>query len=413
MKNNRFFVFRFILLLLIFVLFSFVSIKNVSADEDTTPPVGSISINNGNLFTNSREVTLNLLATDDLSGVAEMQFNNGTGSYSSFESYATTKAWTLSASGDGLKTVRVKYKDGVGNVNTTGIASTITLDTLPPVLTLNGDSVVNLNIGDVYTELGANALDAIKGNFVASSTGVVDTSMVGIYTVTYNAIDDAGNSAVPVIRTINVLDPIILPPPVVTLSSIDITTPANKLNYNVGENIDLSGLVVTGTYSDGSTNVLAINNLNIFGFDSSSVFISQPILITFEGKTAIYYINITTENNTQNTENVIQKHKITGSYPIKNINQILNIDPIKNTIDIPPKKEIPEIENIEKEENIEFTKNNEIKNNISETQKIFEPVSQTANASNASFYNIKWIILILFFGIILGVFLKIKKFNKF
>ncbi|MFA6376779.1 MAG: S8 family serine peptidase, partial [Candidatus Paceibacterota bacterium] len=38
-----------------------------------------------------------------------------------------------------------------------------------------------------------------------------------------------------------------------TLSSIAITTPATKLSYTVGDPLDITGLVVTGTYSDAST----------------------------------------------------------------------------------------------------------------------------------------------------------------
>src|SRR5690606_22229803 len=36
----------------------------------------------------------------------------------------------------------------------------------------------------------------------------------------------------------------------VTLQSIAITNPAAKLSYTVGEALDITGLVVTGTYSD-------------------------------------------------------------------------------------------------------------------------------------------------------------------
>jgi hypothetical protein len=38
-----------------------------------------------------------------------------------------------------------------------------------------------------------------------------------------------------------------------TLTGISVTTQPTKTNYNVGEQIDLSGLVVTASYSDGST----------------------------------------------------------------------------------------------------------------------------------------------------------------
>ena len=132
-----------------------------------------------------------------------MQFNNGTGSYSDWEPYATTKSWTLSSSGDGLKTVRVKFQDIAGNATTTGIPATITLDTKSPIINLNGDSEIDLKVGDVYQDSGATVVD---DNFDASGLvvggDVVDTSTPGAYLVTYDATDKAGNVAVQVVRTV-------------------------------------------------------------------------------------------------------------------------------------------------------------------------------------------------------------------
>jgi hypothetical protein len=78
-------------------------------------------------------------------------------------------------------------------------------DTIPPVITLTGETIINLNVGDVYTESGATALDDVDGSVAVVITGNVDTAVVGTYTVQYNAVDTAGNSAVEVTRTINVV----------------------------------------------------------------------------------------------------------------------------------------------------------------------------------------------------------------
>lgn len=53
--------------------------------------------------------------------------------------------------------------------------------------------------------------------------------------------------------------------PPVTLESIEITTPPTKTTYYVGEALDLSGLVVTGRYSDGTTAALDIGLGHISG----------------------------------------------------------------------------------------------------------------------------------------------------
>ena len=63
-----------------------------------------------------------------------MQFSNDNLTYSAPEAYATTKSWTLST-GDGLKSVYVKFKDAAGNWSNP-VSDSITLDTIPPTITV-------------------------------------------------------------------------------------------------------------------------------------------------------------------------------------------------------------------------------------------------------------------------------------
>ncbi|MCD6506399.1 PQQ-binding-like beta-propeller repeat protein [Candidatus Poribacteria bacterium] len=100
---------------------------------DKTKPTGSISINNGAETANSAPVTLTLSASDAISGMgegAQMRFSNDGDTWSTPEPFSTTKQWTLS-SGDGTKTVYVKYKDVAGNWSD-AFSDTILLDTTPP-----------------------------------------------------------------------------------------------------------------------------------------------------------------------------------------------------------------------------------------------------------------------------------------
>ncbi|MFH1129592.1 MAG: immunoglobulin-like domain-containing protein [Patescibacteria group bacterium] len=76
-----------------------------------------------------------------------------------------------------------------------------------------------------------------------------------------------------------------------TLTSIAITTPA-KLTYTVGDTLDISGLVVTGTYSDATTKVETITIGNVTGFNSSAPATDQVLTITVGGKTTTYTINV-------------------------------------------------------------------------------------------------------------------------
>lgn len=79
-----------------------------------------------------------------------------------------------------------------------------------------------------------------------------------------------------------------------TLQSIAITTPATKLSYNIGDNLDITGLVVTGTYSDGSTKVEPITTANITGFNSATAVTDQVLTITVGAKTTTYNVQIVT-----------------------------------------------------------------------------------------------------------------------
>lgn len=87
---------------------------------DSTPPVGTIKINNDAAYINSPAVTLNLSATDSGSGMgagAQMQFSNDNIAWSSPEAYSAIKVWNTTE-GDGKKTVYVKFKDAAGNWST-------------------------------------------------------------------------------------------------------------------------------------------------------------------------------------------------------------------------------------------------------------------------------------------------------
>ena len=127
---------------------------------DTTPPSGSISINAGAAYTNSTSVNLTLSATDAGSGVSQMQFSNDGSSWSGWEAYTTSKAWTLT-SGDGTKTVYVQYRDVLGNASG-NFTDTIILDTTAP------SGTISINGGAAYTNstsvnLTLSATDAGSG----------------------------------------------------------------------------------------------------------------------------------------------------------------------------------------------------------------------------------------------------------
>lgn len=78
----------------------------------------------------------------------------------------------------------------------------------------------------------------------------------------------------------------------VTLSSIAITTPATKTAYKVGEALDITGMVVTGTYSNLTTKPETVVAGDVSGFDSSAVVATQTLTVTVGGKTVTYDISV-------------------------------------------------------------------------------------------------------------------------
>ncbi|MGR6836660.1 S-layer homology domain-containing protein [Syntrophomonas erecta] len=79
----------------------------------------------------------------------------------------------------------------------------------------------------------------------------------------------------------------------VTLERIAITKLPQKLIYTVGETLDLTGLEVTGTYSNGSSRVEKITKSNVSGFDSSRAAARQVLTITVDGRNTSYDVTIT------------------------------------------------------------------------------------------------------------------------
>jgi PGF-pre-PGF domain-containing protein len=94
---------------------------------DTVAPTSlTISIESGQTYARTNSVNLSLSAT----GAAKMQFSRNGTYNSTWETYATTRSWSLS-SGDGTKTVYFRAKDSAGNI-ATAVNDTIILDTAAP-----------------------------------------------------------------------------------------------------------------------------------------------------------------------------------------------------------------------------------------------------------------------------------------
>jgi chitodextrinase len=164
---------------------------------DVTPPV--ITLNG------SSTINLNVGATYNEQGATAIDNIDG-----DISTNIVIGGDTVNTAVEATYLVTYNVSDSAGNAATeitrTVIVSQID-DTTPPMLTLNGNSPVNLSVGAVYTELGATAIDDIDGDISANVViggDTVDTAIEAIYVVTYNVSDASGNTAAEITRTVNV-----------------------------------------------------------------------------------------------------------------------------------------------------------------------------------------------------------------
>lgn len=66
--------------------------------------------------------------------------------------------------------------------------------TIPTYIHLNGELNIYLNLGDTYTEPGYSAIDTDDGDITNNvvTTGTVDTSKLGTYTIIYSVVNSKG-----------------------------------------------------------------------------------------------------------------------------------------------------------------------------------------------------------------------------
>ena len=88
-------------------------------------------------------------------------------------------------------------------------------------------------------------------------------------------------------------------PTEVTLESIAVTTNPTKVEYVVGDELDTTGLVVTASYSDGTTQV--VTGYELSGYDKT-VAGTQTVTVTYEGKTATFEVVVKTAEEVATAE---------------------------------------------------------------------------------------------------------------
>ena len=158
---------------------------------DTTPP--TITILEDNPFTVEK--------------VGSTFSDPGVTVYDQDGSSTYTTTGTVDTNVLGAYTLTYTAVDNSGN-QATATRTVNVVDTTAPVITLVGDSQVNIEVGSTYTDAGATASDNYDGDISSQIVVVnnVDVNTLGSYTVTYSVSDSSSNAASVVTRTVNVVD---------------------------------------------------------------------------------------------------------------------------------------------------------------------------------------------------------------
>ena len=194
-------------------------------------PIGvtslSITSNSGNNFANADKIITLQLQTDsddlhDITGtLLGREFSSTTSGGG-----ATFTTTVLSGDTNGNVTFSIEAlnsSDGRVAISESDITdgSFVTIDTVLPVITLNGENNTIVAVGVDYTDPSATVADQDNPSYAGTITArpaTLDTSSAGNKTITYTApADAAGNVPVPKIRIVSVED---APPIDITLFSI-------------------------------------------------------------------------------------------------------------------------------------------------------------------------------------------------
>ena len=172
---------------------------------------------------------------------------------------------------NGLATFEIFVRNSTGYAGIVTRASLtsgdVTVDTIPPTITLNGEHNTIVVLNRPYTEENATAFDISYGYQNVTPTGNVNVNVENNYTLTYTAPDDpAGNDGPSITRNVRVIDF----PPLSFASGFDVSSAGSfDIPTNVAPNHVSTFKIDTATYA-GFRTVEGVFIMNITDIRSSS-----------------------------------------------------------------------------------------------------------------------------------------------
>jgi hypothetical protein len=165
----------------------------------------------------------------------------------------------------------------------TNSVSSIAVTTMPTTTSYTTGQTLNLTGMVVTATMGDGSTKTVTGYTTSPASGAtLSTAGTQTVTVTY---ENKTTSF-----TVSVTNP--------TLSSIAVTTQPTKTTYTVGETLDLTGMVVTGTYSDSSTAVVTGYTTSPASGDTLSTVGTQTVTVTYNSKTTTFTVTVNSAQST-------------------------------------------------------------------------------------------------------------------
>ncbi len=217
-------------------------------NRDSLPDIGAVE------YVDTTAPVITLLGNDTVTIVVGSTYNDAgataTDNYDGDISANIVVSGTVDTTTLGSYTLSYDVSDSSGNPATTVTRTVNVVDTTAPVITLLGNDTVTIEVGSNYSDSGATATDNYDGDISANIvvSGMVDTTTLGSYTLSYDVSDSSGNPATTVTRTVNVVD---TTAPVITLLGNDTVT------IEVGSTYSDAGATATDNYDgDISANIV-------------------------------------------------------------------------------------------------------------------------------------------------------------
>ncbi len=192
-------------------------------------------------------------------------------------------------------------------------------------ISLNGESNISLNQGDIYNEEGAKANDSIDGEVIANVYKIefngsletsVDTSKVGTYTITYRAINSEGVTKT-IVRTLVIKQKEVTRTFTLTLngnSTIKVNQNSTYIDQGANATDSIDGNVVV-------TSKITFGGANVTNIDTSEI--------------GIYIITYTATNSNNETKSITRSVEVVAVTVQNNteyitvsdnrINQVINV----------------------------------------------------------------------------------------